>query len=505
MTNFIVFVGISVHKKRQEAMNAQKKMNDNTLHTVPEESEKNSANRTDICTVIRNGLLEIMIDGKQQQILSAVNTKIRIKAEFRGEKFCFEMFRPILFDELQAHLHSRCNQKLSIYYTQRNYELIAPIRNQLELDHAVELLDLANTSNHRSLRILLSRHQAETWLPQSLGYSQIPDASGTFSVRSSKIIELPYKDCRSSCTSTSTGTVSSSWQNTSSVSSGVILTDFDEHSVVGISTPRPPTNWKQGKCIGSGTFGKVYLCVDVDTGKELALKRFEICYGHKHLQNHIIQLENEINLLSTIQHYRIVQYFGAQQIKDAICIFMEFMTGGSVKDCISVYGPLSSTVARKYTYQVLQGLQYLHDNEIIHRDIKPANILRDSNGNVKIGDFGSAKRLQAICSQQASAYIGTPNYMAPEVALGCAGHGRKADIWSVGCTLVEMLTAKPLWDHLEPMAIIFNIVRKKPTYELPNDTDEVLVRFIEMTLERDIEKRPSASFLLSHLASISNC
>lgn len=118
------------------------------------------------------------------------------------------------------------------------------------------------------------------------------------------------------------------------------------------------------------------------------------------MTNHIIQLGNEINLLSTIQHDRIVQYLGAQQIDDSICIFIEYMTGGSVKDCIAIYGPLSSAVAGKYTYQVLQGLEYLHMNEIIHGDIKPANILRDSNGNVKIGDFGSAKRLQAICSQQ---------------------------------------------------------------------------------------------------------
>lgn len=114
----------------------------------------------------------------------------------------------------------------------------------------------------------------------------------------------------------------------------------------------------------------------------------------------IMHLENEINLLSTIQHNRIVQYLGVQRVDDSICIFMEYMVGGSVKDLISRYGPLSSPLARKYTFQVLQGLEYLHSNDMIHRDIKSANILRDSNGNVKIGDFGSAKRLQTICSQQ---------------------------------------------------------------------------------------------------------
>lgn len=129
--------------------------------------------------------------------------------------------------------------------------------------------------------------------------------------------------------------------------------------------------------------------------------RFNIsARGNAHLRNQMVQLENEINLLSTIRHDRIVQYLGAQRIDDSVCIFMEYMTGGSVKDLIAIYGPLSGRVACKYTFQVLQGLEHLHRNEIIHRDIKPANILRDSRGNVKIGDFGSAKRLQALCSQQ---------------------------------------------------------------------------------------------------------
>ncbi|KAL3997617.1 Protein kinase domain family protein [Acanthocheilonema viteae] len=467
-----------------------------------EEKEEQEIIRADICSAIRNGLIEMMINSAKEQvsISSAPFTdfKIRIKAEFRGEKFCFEMDRPLVFDELQVHLNSRCNLKLNIYYTLRNHELIVPIRNQLELDRAVELVDLDRTAHQRSLRLLLSRYQPDNRLPSLLACSPIPDASGTFSVQSSKIVEIPYWECRSSCSSTSTGMMSTSRQNGSSVSSGVVLADCDEHFQKDTSIQCAPNNWKQGKCIGSGAFGKVYVCVDVDTGKEVALKRFNICRGDKHLKNHIIQLANEINLLSTIQHDRIVQYLGAQQIDDSICIFIEYMTGGSVKDCIATYGPLSSTVAGKYTYQVLQGLEYLHRNEIIHRDIKPANILRDSNGNVKIGDFGSAKRLQTICSQQATTFIGTPNYMAPEVVLGRRRHGRKADIWSVGCTLVEMLTTKPPWDDLEPMAIISNIAKHNPNYELPLEVNPNLAYLISIIFEREVDKRPSASQLLNN-------
>ncbi|EJW70164.1 hypothetical protein WUBG_18931 [Wuchereria bancrofti] len=139
--------------------------------------------------------MEMMINSAKEQISISVptaNFKIRIKAEFRGEKFCFEMHRPVIFDELQMYLNSRCNLKLNIYYTLRNHELIVPIRNQLELDRAIELVDLDRTSHQRSLRLLLSRYQPDTRLPTLFTCSPIPDASGTFSVQSPRIIEVIF-------------------------------------------------------------------------------------------------------------------------------------------------------------------------------------------------------------------------------------------------------------------------------------------------------------------------
>lgn len=162
-----------------------------------EKEEQEEVIRADICSAIRNGLIEMMINSTQKQVSVnsesfAANFKIRIKAEFRGEKFCFEMNRPLIFDELQAHLNSRCNLKLNIYYTLRNHELIVPIRNQLELDRAIELVDCDRTAHQRSLRLLLSRYQPDNRLSTVLTCSPIPDASGTFSVQSSRIVEVAF-------------------------------------------------------------------------------------------------------------------------------------------------------------------------------------------------------------------------------------------------------------------------------------------------------------------------
>lgn len=170
-------------------------MNDRKGDNGEKKEEKDEVIRADICSAIRNGLIEMMINPANKQVsisTPSANFKIRIKAEFRGEKFCFEMDRPLMFDELQVHLNSRCNLKLNIYYTLRNHELIVPIRNQLELDRAVELVDLDRTSHQRSLRLLLSRYQPDNRLSTLLTCPPIPDASGTFSVQSSRIIEVTF-------------------------------------------------------------------------------------------------------------------------------------------------------------------------------------------------------------------------------------------------------------------------------------------------------------------------
>ncbi|KAF3857047.1 hypothetical protein F7725_008906 [Dissostichus mawsoni] len=186
----------------------------------------------------------------------------------------------------------------------------------------------------------------------------------------------------------------------------------------------------------------------------------------------------EIQLLKNLCHERIVQYYGCLRdtMERTLSIFMEYMPGGSIKDQLKSYGALTENVTRRYTRQILEGVSYLHSNMIVPETSKNysvfsrhrANILRDSVGNVKLGDFGASRRLQTICLSGTGimSVTGTPYWMSPEVISG-EGYGRKADIWSVGCTVVEMLTQRPPWAEFEAMAAIFKIATQPTNPILP--------------------------------------
>lgn len=265
-------------------------------------------------------------------------------------------------------------------------------------------------------------------------------------------------------------------------------------------SPSAPLTWRRGKLLGQGAFGRVYLCYDVDTGRELAAKQVHFDPASPETSKEVSALECEIQLLKNLHHERIVQYYGClrDHNEKTLTIFMEYMPGGSVKDQLKAYGALTENVTRKYTRQILEGMSYLHSNMIVHRDIKGANILRDSAGNVKLGDFGASKRLQTICMSSTGirSVTGTPYWMSPEVISG-EGYGRKADVWSLGCTVVEMLTEKPPWAEYEAMAAIFKIATQPTNPQLPSHISEHTRDFLRCIF-LEAKYRPSAEELLRH-------
>uniref|UniRef100_A0A7N6AF93 Mitogen-activated protein kinase kinase kinase 2 n=1 Tax=Anabas testudineus TaxID=64144 RepID=A0A7N6AF93_ANATE len=249
-------------------------------------------------------------------------------------------------------------------------------------------------------------------------------------------------------------------------------------SVMDISppsrSPRAPTNWRLGKLLGQGAFGRVFLCYDADTGRELAVKQ--------------VQFDPESPETSKVSIFR-----------HSATRWNEQKLAGSIKDQLKSYGALTENVTRRYTRQILEGVSYLHSNMIVHRDIKGANILRDSVGNVKLGDFGASRRLQTICLSGTGikSVTGTPYWMSPEVISG-EGYGRKADIWSVGCTVVEMLTQRPPWAEFEAMAAIFKIATQPTNPVLPAHVSDHCREFLKRIFV-ETKQRPSADELLRHV------
>jgi len=141
------------------------------------------------------------------------------------------------------------------------------------------------------------------------------------------------------------------------------------------------------------------------------------------------KLKEEIRTFSQHKHLHLVQYLGVQITDDSFNIFMEYVAGGSLATLLQHFGALSEPTVRNYTDQILRGLEFLHDNNIVHRDIKGANILIDNRGIVKLADFGAATRLESIASASMLKSVrGTPYWMAPEV-IKQSGHGLKCDIW----------------------------------------------------------------------------
>uniref|UniRef100_A0A2K5D7P5 mitogen-activated protein kinase kinase kinase n=1 Tax=Aotus nancymaae TaxID=37293 RepID=A0A2K5D7P5_AOTNA len=275
-------------------------------------------------------------------------------------------------------------------------------------------------------------------------------------------------------------------------------TDNPTLTVMDISppsrSPHAPTNWRLGKLLGQGAFGRVYLCYDVDTGRELAVKQVQFDPDSPETSKEVNALECEIQLLKNLLHEGTVQYYGCLRDpqEKTLSIFMEYMPGGSIKDQLKAYGALTENVTRKYTHQILEGVHYLHSNMIVPRDIKGTNILRDSTGNIKLGDSGASKRLQTIClsGTEMKSVTGTPYWMSPQVNSG-EGYGRKADIWSVACTVVEMLTEKPPWAEFEAMAAIFKTATQPTNPKLPPHVSDYTRDFLKQIFV-EAKLRPSA-------------
>lgn len=262
--------------------------------------------------------------------------------------------------------------------------------------------------------------------------------------------------------------------------------------------------WKRGEVLGQGAFGVVYLGLNVETGELMAVKLIE---SSAVTEREVSSLENEINLLRNLKHPNIVRYLGMEVAAASLAIFLEYIPGGSLKTVVDKFGRLEESVVRSYTRQVLLGLEYLHRNGIAHRDVKSANCLVANDGVIKLADFGSSRhwRPSAVVREGgdivASDIRGTPSWMAPEVIRNQDQHlsWKKADVWSLGCTTIEMSTGKVPWcQYSNPVTVLYHIACSDSLPEFPESASVELISFLNVCLQRDASHRPDITSLLLH-------
>ncbi|WOL00076.1 mitogen-activated protein kinase kinase kinase YODA-like isoform X1 [Canna indica] len=258
----------------------------------------------------------------------------------------------------------------------------------------------------------------------------------------------------------------------------------------------PGSRWKKGKLIGRGTFGHVYAGFNSESGEMCAMKEVTLFMDDAKSKESAKQLGQEICLLSRLRHPNIVQYYGCEMIDDKLYVYLEYVSGGSIHKLLQEYGPLGETAIRSYTQQILSGLAYLHAKNTVHRDIKGANILVDPNGRVKVADFGMAKHITGQSCPLS--FKGSPYWMAPEVIKNSSGCNLAVDIWSLGCTVLEMATSKPPWSQYEGIAAMFKIGNSRELPPIPDHLSDDGKDFVRKCLQRDPSKRPMASELLQH-------
>ncbi|XP_012990189.2 serine/threonine-protein kinase 10 [Esox lucius] len=260
----------------------------------------------------------------------------------------------------------------------------------------------------------------------------------------------------------------------------------------------PNDQWEIIGELGDGAFGKVYKAKNKESGALAAAKVIET-NTEEELEDYMV----EIDILAKCDHCYIVKLLDAFYYDAKLWIMIEFCPGGAVDAIMleldrGLMEPQIKVICR----QMLEALVYLHSMKIIHRDLKAGNILLTLEGDIKLADFGvSAKNTKTL--QRRDSFIGTPYWMAPEVVM-CetmkdAPYDYKADIWSLGITLIELAQIEPPHHELNPMRVLLKIAKSEPpTLELPNKWSPEFNDFLKMALDKNPESRPTAAQLLEH-------
>ncbi|KAJ1730197.1 mitogen-activated protein kinase kinase kinase, partial [Coemansia sp. Benny D160-2] len=306
--------------------------------------------------------------------------------------------------------------------------------------------------------------------------------------------------------------------------------------------------WIKGKLIGKGSFGHVHVALNAGTGEVIAVKQIKLppslCAAASDKQQRgenggnplatngngsrnqmalldeaIGMMYTEVELLQDLDHENIVQLLGFEAARGGVMsMFLEYVPGGTVQSLVQQHGPLPESVVHSFLRQILAGLGYLHDRGILHRDIKGANILVDETGTCKISDFGisrkadsarlannssscssegggssgasSASPMQRNDEKRSRRILGTVPFMAPEV-VRASEYSAGADIWSLGCVVLQMWSGRGPWDELQEPQVFFKL-GKGLAPPIPDDLTEAGIDFCKSCFSADPALRHTA-------------
>eukprot|EP00163_Fabomonas_tropica_P033203 TRINITY_DN861_c1_g1_i1.p1 TRINITY_DN861_c1_g1~~TRINITY_DN861_c1_g1_i1.p1 ORF type:complete len:329 (+),score=84.07 TRINITY_DN861_c1_g1_i1:450-1436(+) len=232
--------------------------------------------------------------------------------------------------------------------------------------------------------------------------------------------------------------------------------------------------------LGTGTFGRVRLAKHVTDKKYYAMKVLK-----KHEVVRLKQVEHilsEKEILTSVQHPFIVNLHKSFQDTKNLYMLLEYVPGGELFSHLRKAGRFPNDTTRFYAGQIVLAIQHLHAQDIIYRDLKPENLLLSSKGNIKITDFGFAKKVE----ERTWTLCGTPEYLAPEI-IQSKGHGKAVDWWALGILIYEMLAGYPPFYDEHPFGIYEKILAGR--IDFPKHFDIHAKDLIKRLLTADRTKR----------------